>query len=138
MEISFTIDTIKEACTTIWNDGKAFKVWAFYGDMGSGKTTFIHHLCETLEVKSAISSPTYSIINEYESAEAGTIYHMDWYRLKSEQEALEAGVEECLFSGNLCLVEWPQKAEPLLPEHIFKINIEVIDDKTRKISTQSD
>ncbi|HEX8331575.1 MAG TPA: tRNA (adenosine(37)-N6)-threonylcarbamoyltransferase complex ATPase subunit type 1 TsaE [Segetibacter sp.] len=134
MQITFTIETIKEACKQVWEAGKAYEVWAFYGDMGSGKTTFIHHLCETLGVTSAISSPTYAIINEYESTTTGTIYHMDWYRLKDENEAIEAGVEDCLYSNNLCLVEWAQKAESLLPEKSFQLKIELVDFATRRIS----
>jgi tRNA threonylcarbamoyladenosine biosynthesis protein TsaE len=134
MQITFTTETIKEACTQVWEAGKAHNVWAFYGDMGSGKTTFIHHLCHVLGVTSAISSPTYAIINEYESTTAGTIYHMDWYRLKDENEAIEAGVEDCLYSNSLCLVEWAQKAESLLPQKSLRLKIELVDFATRRIS----
>jgi tRNA threonylcarbamoyladenosine biosynthesis protein TsaE len=134
MQITFTIDTIKQACKQVWEAGSQYKVWTFYGEMGSGKTTFIHHLCEVLGVSSSISSPTYSIINEYESSVAGTIYHMDWYRLKDTNEAIEAGVEDCLYSNNVCLVEWPQKAESLLPEQCSRVKIEVVDFATRRIS----
>ena len=98
------------------------------------KTTFIHALCEYLGVSSAIGSPTYSIINEYKSNLAGEIYHMDWYRLKNAEEALEAGIEECLFSGNLCLVEWPEKASALLPEDCLHISLVILDEETREIS----
>jgi tRNA threonylcarbamoyladenosine biosynthesis protein TsaE len=101
--------------------------------MGAGKTTFIHALCENLGVTSAIGSPTYSIINEY-LAVNGTIFHMDWYRMKDEEEALEAGVEDALFSGNFCLVEWPERASQLLPEDTHHITIKVIDEKTRQIT----
>lgn len=134
MQLTFTIESIRQACSEVWNAGKAYKVWAFYGEMGTGKTTFVHHLCEMLGVTSAISSPTYSIINEYESIIAGTIYHMDWYRLKDEQEAIEAGVEDCLYSGNLCLIEWPQKAEALLPRNTLKLQLNLVEDDTRRIT----
>jgi tRNA threonylcarbamoyladenosine biosynthesis protein TsaE len=134
MKITFVLENMRHVCDLLWDAGKAYKVWAFYGEMGSGKTTLIHHLCETLGVTSSISSPTYAIINEYESDAAGIIYHMDWYRLKSEQEAIEAGIEECIYSGNLCLVEWPEKAETLLPEQCFKLRIDLVDSVTREIS----
>ena len=105
--------------------------------MGVGKTTFIHTLCEkTLHVQDNISSPTFAIINEYESTIAGTILHMDWYRLKNEDEAINAGVEDALNSGNICLVEWPEKAEGLLPKNTFKVYIEALDEHTRRIFTK--
>lgn len=134
MHLTFTIDTIKEVCSKVLDHGKAHKVWAFYGDMGAGKTTFIHQLCESLGVTSSISSPTYAIINEYESSSGEIIYHMDWYRLKNEQEAVEAGVEDCLYSGRQCFVEWPEKAEAILPADHFKLLLETIDFNKRKIS----
>ncbi len=117
----------------MWQQFSHKKIWAFYAPMGAGKTTFIHALCETLEVKDAISSPTFAIINEYKSAVAGTIFHMDWYRLKDEEEAQQAGVEDCLLSGNFCLVEWPEKAEGLLPEDVLHISIELINENIRRI-----
>ena len=134
MEYSFSLEGIHEVAATIWKENSGKKVWAFYGEMGAGKTTFIHALCEVLQVKSAISSPTYAIINEYESPVAGTIYHMDWYRLKDEEEAQQAGVEDALYSGNLCLVEWPGNAPLLLPDDTLKITINLIDEQTRTIS----
>ncbi len=106
--------------------------------MGTGKTSFIHALCEALGVEDTVSSPSYGIINEYLSAEAGTIYHMDWYRLKSEEEAIQAGVEDALDSGNLCLVEWPEKAEGLLPDIYFELHMEVLDQKMRRLYTENE
>ena len=134
MNITYTLSDIKTATDKVWQAGRDNKVWAFHAEMGGGKTTFIHTLCEMLGVTSAIGSPTYSIINEYRSTEAGIIYHMDWYRMKDEEEALNAGVEDCLYSGNLCLVEWPERAERLLPETTFNIRIAVVDEQTRVIS----
>ncbi|MDQ6815329.1 MAG: tRNA (adenosine(37)-N6)-threonylcarbamoyltransferase complex ATPase subunit type 1 TsaE, partial [Bacteroidota bacterium] len=107
-----------------------------HGDMGAGKTTFIHALCDHLGVTSAIGSPTYSIINEYKSEKIGEIYHMDWYRLKDEEEALQAGVEDYLFSGNFCLVEWPNRAPALLPEDCLHLLISTLDEETRQILAQ--
>jgi tRNA threonylcarbamoyladenosine biosynthesis protein TsaE len=134
MTLSFTLPQLRETVEQVFDYAKDKKVWAIHGEMGVGKTTFIHALCEYLGVSSAIGSPTYSIINEYKSQKAGEIYHMDWYRLKNEEEALEAGIEECLFSGNLCLVEWPEKASALLPEDCLHISLVILDEETRQIS----
>jgi tRNA threonylcarbamoyladenosine biosynthesis protein TsaE len=135
MDAIFMLGQLKQVARALWKEGKSQKVWAFHAAMGTGKTTFIHALCEELGVKSAISSPTFAIINEYASTEAGTIYHMDWYRLKDEEEAMNAGVEDCLLSGSLCLVEWPDKAAGLLPEQVFDIRMEVLDEHTRRLFT---
>lgn len=136
MNITFTLDDINYAAQQTWQQLNEYKAWAFHAPMGAGKTTFIHALCEHLKVKDTISSPTFAIINEYRSEIAGIIYHMDWYRLKSEEEAIQAGVEDCLLSGNLCFVEWPDKAPGiLLPETLF-ITIEIINDETRRLSTK--
>jgi tRNA threonylcarbamoyladenosine biosynthesis protein TsaE len=134
METVYSIKDIRHTAQQLWNAGKQYKVWAFYAGMGAGKTTFIHALCEILQVTSAVSSPTFAIINEYSSPLAGIIYHMDWYRLKDEEEAIQAGAEDCLYSGNLCLVEWPEKAEGLLPAATLHIHLEAVDEETRKIS----
>jgi len=135
MDAIFTLDQIGRVAAALWKEGSKKKIWAFYADMGTGKTTFIHALCEVLGVKSAISSPTFAIVNEYSSPVAGTIYHMDWYRLKDEEEAINAGVEDSLLSGALCLIEWPEKAAGLLPDDTFHVNIEILDEKTRRIFT---
>lgn len=133
MNVTYQLEEIKEVASKVFTCGEGKKVWAIHGEMGSGKTTFIHAVCENLGVSSAISSPTYSIINEYKSAE-GIIYHMDWYRLKDEEEALQAGVEDCMLGGNLCLIEWPERAAALLPDDCFHVKIIAIDNKTRSIS----
>lgn len=133
MNLAFTLNEISDAARKVFELSKGKKVWAIHGEMGSGKTTFIHAVCENLGVTSAIGSPTYSIINEYKS-NIGIIYHMDWYRLKDEEEALQAGVEDCLLSGMLCFVEWPEKAARLLPDDAFSITINVLNEFTRQIS----
>lgn len=133
MDAIFKLGQIKVVATALWKEGKSKKVWAFHAEMGAGKTTLIHALCEVLGVSSAISSPTFAIINEYSSSVAGTIYHMDWYRLKNEEEAANAGVEDSLLSGQLCLVEWPEKAIGLLPDDTLHIHIEVLDEETRRL-----
>jgi tRNA threonylcarbamoyladenosine biosynthesis protein TsaE len=133
MAIVYDIKNIQVAAQQAWQEGRQYKVWAFDAAMGAGKTTFIHALCEILKVTGTPSSPTFAIINEYESPIAGTIYHMDWYRLKDEDEAIQAGVEDCLYSGSLCLVEWPGKAPSLLPTGTLFVTIEVVDENTRRI-----
>jgi tRNA threonylcarbamoyladenosine biosynthesis protein TsaE len=130
----YTLPHINQVAAAFWKSNKQKKVWAFHAPMGAGKTTFIHALCkEVLKVESNISSPTFAIINEYSSTICGAVLHMDWYRLKDEDEAINAGVEDALTNGNLCLVEWPEKAENLLPDDTIHIHIEVIDTATRRI-----
>jgi tRNA threonylcarbamoyladenosine biosynthesis protein TsaE len=102
--------------------------------MVSGKSNFIHAFCEVLQVKDVVSSPTFAIINEYRSPVAGIIYHMDWYRLKNEEEAVQAGIEDALLSGNLCLIEWPDKAAGLLPDAVLNIYLETVDENTRRMT----
>lgn len=134
---TFNISEIDSIALSIWEEGKNYKTWAFFAPMGAGKTTLIHTICEMLQVKGAVSSPTFALINEYSSPVAGTIYHMDWYRLKDEQEAINAGMEDAILSNNYCFVEWPEKAESLLPDDVFRIHIELVDENTRKISTST-
>ena len=135
MELTFQLQDIRKAAREFLDNTSGYIVFAFHGEMGAGKTTFIHALCEELGVVSAISSPTFAIINEYESPVAGAIYHMDWYRLKSEEEAVNAGVEDSLLSGQLCLVEWPENAPGLLPDDTFEIHMEALDVDTRRLYT---
>ena len=136
MDAIYELPQIKAVAKALWKEGKGHKVWIFHAGMGTGKTSFIHALCEILEVKDTVSSPTFSIINEYESAQAGTVYHVDWYRLKDEEEAIQAGIEDALLSGNLCLVEWPEKAAGLLPENPFEVFMEILNEKMRRIYTE--
>ena len=114
-------------------------VYAFYGEMGAGKTTFISALCRALGVDEDLAnSPSFSIINEYRSdTTAELIYHFDLYRLENVDEALEIGVEDYFDSGALCLLEWPDRIEPLLPDDTVKVNITVNDDDTRTLTIQT-
>lgn len=136
MDAIFELPQINAVAKAVWKEGKSQKVWIFHAGMGTGKTSFIHALCEILEVKDTVTSPTYALINEYESPVAGTIYHMDWYRLKDEDEAIQAGIEDALLSGNLCLIEWPEKAAGLLPDQPYEIFMEILDEKMRRIFTE--
>jgi tRNA threonylcarbamoyladenosine biosynthesis protein TsaE len=100
-----------------------YKVWAFYGEMGAGKTTFIRHICSRLGVKENVTSPTFSLINEYKANASNIIYHFDFYRIEKEIEAVNIGCEEYFESGSLCLIEWPEKILNLLPHPLIKIEI---------------
>lgn len=109
------------------------KVWLFSGEMGAGKTTLIKAICEYLGVEDATTSPTFSLVNEYGGQLESTIYHFDFYRIKDESEAMDMGVEEYFDSGNLCLVEWPDKIPSLLPYQYLSVNISVEGKGDRKI-----
>lgn len=111
---------------------KAFSVFAFSGDLGAGKTTFIRALCRQAGVEDAVSSPTFSIIQEYLLG-TESVYHIDLYRLNGEEEAVAAGVEDCLLSGNLCFVEWPEKAPGLFPAHTVYCKLRAIDQTNREL-----
>lgn len=99
-------------------------VWAFYGEMGAGKTTFIRHICNQLHVKENVNSPTFSIVNEY-SAPGGPVYHFDFYRIEKEEEAFNIGCLEYFESGAICLIEWPEKILNLLPEPRINVTLTV-------------
>lgn len=116
MVVNYELINIRNAAQLLVDAVLTRKVVAFHGDMGTGKTTLIHEVCSVLQVNDTVSSPTFSIINEYRSETGNTIIHMDLYRLKGEEEAIIAGVEDAMYSGNLCLVEWPENAERLFPE----------------------
>jgi len=136
MERIISLENIHLAAKEFWDLFKDKKLFAFDGKMGSGKTTFIHALCDVKKVTSAVGSPTFSIINEYISPE-GKIFHIDLYRLRDEEEATRAGVEDCLYSGEICLVEWPQRAPGIFPPETIHISIDFLDRSTRKIHMDS-
>ena len=100
------------------------KVFAFYGKMGAGKTTFIKAVCEELGVEDVINSPTFAIVNEYVDGAGEPIYHFDFYRIKNPQEVLDIGYEDYVYSGNVCFMEWPELIENLLPDDAVKVTIE--------------
>jgi tRNA threonylcarbamoyladenosine biosynthesis protein TsaE len=133
MELNFSLSTIHEAARQFLEVMGNTKVIALHGEMGAGKTTFVHAVCDVSGVTDAVGSPTFSIINEYTSAKGETIYHLDLYRLSSEKEAVNAGVEDCLYSGSLCFVEWPEKAPGLFPDDCVHCFISITGDNERML-----
>lgn len=135
-----SLENLDHFADSFWSAFKGKKLFAFYGEMGAGKTTMITALCKRKGVKDAASSPTFSIINEYSFSENGQlkkIFHMDLYRLNSLEEIVQAGVEDCLFSNEICFVEWPQKAPELLPDETVHVFIEAIDSNTRQVKVET-
>ena len=108
-------------------------VIAFYGSMGAGKTTFITALCNCLGVDDIVTSPTFTIVNEYRDRKGEPVYHFDFYRINRIEEAIDIGLFEYFDSGRLCLMEWPEMIEDLLPEDTLKVKIEVLDENTRRL-----
>jgi tRNA threonylcarbamoyladenosine biosynthesis protein TsaE len=114
------------------------RIVAFYGSMGAGKTTFISALCRHFGVEDDVCSPTFTIVNEYRAADGDSIFHFDFYRIDSLKEAVDIGFEEYLYSGSLCLIEWPEKVEQLLPEETLKVKITATGDESRIIEIEND
>jgi tRNA threonylcarbamoyladenosine biosynthesis protein TsaE len=110
-----------------------FRVFAFYGEMGAGKTTFIKAICDYLGVTDVVTSPTFSIVNIYETLNKGPLNHFDFYRIKSQDEIFDIGYEDYLFSGHYCFLEWPEKVENLLPRDIIKVTLEVDEQNNSRI-----
>ena len=108
------------------------RFFAFFGNMGAGKTTLIKEICSLLGVSDNVCSPTFSIVNEYIDSEGSSIYHFDFYRLNNLEETYDMGYEEYFYSGNYCFTEWSEKIEQLLPDRYIRIDIEEIDNGTRK------
>jgi tRNA threonylcarbamoyladenosine biosynthesis protein TsaE len=135
MEFTFKLEDIHEAAKRFWKEVGDRKVFAFYGAMGSGKTTYIHALCDEKKVSSHVASPTFSIINEY-IYPGGKIFHIDLYRLKDEEEAVRAGIDDCIYSEQICLVEWAEKADGLFPETVVNVFISAIDENHRKVGIE--
>ena len=125
-DLNHVVEAIKEA-------GKSAGIWLFMGQMGAGKTTLIKAVCESMEVLDEVNSPTFSIVNEYLTKGGETLYHFDFYRLENEEEAYQIGVEEYFYSGNVCLIEWAEKVEGLLPDAFLRIDITENTDQSRTI-----
>jgi tRNA threonylcarbamoyladenosine biosynthesis protein TsaE len=110
------------------------RIWLFHGEMGSGKTTLIKMVCKILGVTGPMSSPTFSIVNEYENDNGEKLYHFDFYRIEKEIEAKDIGIEEYFYSGHPCFVEWPEKIPSLIPLHYAEVNIQVESNTKRTIA----
>lgn len=133
MELIFTLSEINSAASRLLGLMGAKKIVALQGEMGAGKTTFVHALCEVLGAEDVVTSPTFSIINQYNTHSNETIYHLDLYRLKDENEAIAAGVEDCFYSGCYCFTEWPEKAPGIFPANTVYVKLSTIDTNTRKL-----
>ena len=131
---NYNEEELQEVARKLISNFGHIKVWCFDAEMGAGKTTLSKKICEELGVEGEMSSPTFSIVNEYESREGKTIYHFDFYRLEDIEEAYDIGVEDYLFSGNLCLLEWPAVIEPLLPDEYLQISIKLVGDNSRSLT----
>lgn len=139
MEIRISnLDNIREAARQFIENIGDHRVFAFYGKMGAGKTTFIKAICEELGVEDIITSPTFAIVNEYTSQSSlltphDSIFHFDFYRIKKLEEVYDMGFEDYFYSGSLCFIEWPELIEEVLPEDAVKVTIEENADGTRSV-----
>ena len=136
-EVTFEINNIEELSKVSellidWRDYS--NIVAFYGNMGAGKTTLIKNLCAKLGVQDEVNSPTFALVNEYQTENLDSVFHFDFYRIKSLEEVFDIGYEDYFYGGNLCLLEWPELIDPLMPEHFIKVEITLGDtDTSRKI-----
>jgi tRNA threonylcarbamoyladenosine biosynthesis protein TsaE len=130
---AYRLDDLNSIAAELIESANELTVWLVNGDMGAGKTTLVKAICKHIQVKEVVSSPTFSIINEYRTDKGQPVYHFDFYRLKKETEAYDLGVNEYFDSGDLCLVEWSEKIPSLIPDHYFNILIENIDSHIRSI-----
>ncbi len=128
-----SIEELQDAAQKILEAFQGERIFAFYGKMGAGKTTFIKSICRKLGSIDNITSPTFALVNEYDTPNSGSVFHFDFYRLKNFEEALDIGFEDYIFSNNYCLMEWPEKIEELLPTELVKVTIEETDSGSRLI-----
>jgi len=138
LAVDFIIETINDlplAAGKLLAFAGQERVFLFSGDMGAGKTTFIKSICSTLGVNETVTSPTYSLVNQYETTD-NTIYHFDFYRIKTEDEAYDIGFEEYLYSGNYCFIEWPEKIPSFWPEKYVKISLSIKDNDQRLLTAE--
>ena len=129
-----SITDLDKIATQIITFAGSTRIFLFYGEMGAGKTTLIKYLCEHLGTTEPVTSPTFSIVNEYHTTHSGKIYHFDFYRIKSENEAFDIGVEEYFYSGQYCFIEWAEKIPNLIPEQYLEINIQINTNTQRTIA----
>lgn len=131
-----SLDKIDAAALSFIQNMGDNTVFAFRGEMGVGKTTFIKAICENLGVSDVINSPTFAIVNEYRSDSGELIYHFDFYRINKVEEAFDFGYEDYFYSGSLCFIEWPEKVESLLPNDTVNVHIKVLEDGSRSVEAE--
>jgi len=136
MDLIYTLDQTDQIAAQLVKEYATHPVWVFQAPMGAGKTTLIAAIGKALGIQDAMSSPTFSIMNEYE-VQGKLVYHMDWYRLENEAEARQAGVESAMEEADFSLVEWPEKAPNLVPEQALVLHIEIVDPGHRRIYIQN-
>jgi tRNA threonylcarbamoyladenosine biosynthesis protein TsaE len=134
--LEYTLKNIQSVASHLIRELSDYKIWVFEGNMGAGKTTLIKQICALMEVQNHVSSPTFSIVNEYETKDDGMIYHFDFYRIKHETEALDIGVDEYFDSGNYCLIEWASQIPSLLPQKRVEITITTKEINKRTLTIQ--
>lgn len=128
-----SVEGLKNVATNLIRQFPDHRIFALYGKMGAGKTTFIQAICNSLGSGDNVTSPTFAIINEYKTTDFSSIYHFDFYRIENLEEAYDLGYEDYIYSGSYCFIEWPEMIEPLLPENIVEVKIEVQEDESRLI-----
>jgi tRNA threonylcarbamoyladenosine biosynthesis protein TsaE len=131
-----TLKSLDKAAKKLIEQFPGQRVFAFYGKMGAGKTTFIQAVCRELGTSDNVTSPTFALINEYKTEAGNSIFHFDFYRIKDLEEAYDLGYEDYFYSGNYCLIEWPEKIESLLPQNYVEVKIEVQENGDRLISSK--
>ena len=137
MKETYTLTELPKIAKQLIAKAKDTKILLFYAEMGAGKTTLIKEIIKQLGVIDNVSSPTFSLVNEYFSVKNGTIYHFDFYRIEDETEALDIGIDDYFYTNNWCFIEWPQNIDSYLPEDAIVVNIEIIDKITRRIKFPS-
>ncbi len=133
MQKTFDLSELESISKEIVNSAKGLSVWLLEGEMGAGKTTLVKAIAKEIGIKETVASPTFSIVNEYKTSNGQPVFHFDFYRMKSEVEAYDIGTNEYFESGNLCWVEWPEKIPTLIPDHYFKVKLEINDHQSRTI-----
>jgi tRNA threonylcarbamoyladenosine biosynthesis protein TsaE len=132
--IVFNVHQLDDAAKKLITFAGANRVWLFEGDLGAGKTTLIKAVCRNFNVEDTVNSPSFSVVNEYKGKNGARFYHLDFYRIKDEEEAMDIGAEEYIFSGDYCFIEWPSKISSLLPQQYVSVSIQVEPDGSRSLN----
>ncbi|PQJ23317.1 tRNA (adenosine(37)-N6)-threonylcarbamoyltransferase complex ATPase subunit type 1 TsaE [Tenacibaculum sp. SG-28] len=132
MNKNYSLELLSDIAKEIIQESES-KILLFYGEMGAGKTTLVKEICKVLNCIDTASSPTFSLVNEYKTTDNESVYHFDFYRIEDEEEALDIGIEDYLYSDNWCLIEWPDNVKNLLPLGATRLEISILDSSTRNI-----